>query len=123
MADEATHIWIVAQFLSAVAVDSRDADLLEAAQRSRAECQPTYSADAEGADPDECAVGERVERYQRSHGAGHHQGHSRRRTRPPQAGSVPRLPGAGERGADCAESRRQLATRFAVPAKAGAEGL
>ena len=61
MVDEATHVWIVAKFLSAVAGDTRDADLLAAARRSCAECQPAYSADAEGPDADECAVGERVE--------------------------------------------------------------
>src|ERR1700741_102944 len=78
MVDEATHVWIVAQFLSAVAGDSRDANLLAAAQRSRAECQPAYPADTEGADADESAVGQCVDRYQRRNRTGHHQRHSRR---------------------------------------------
>jgi hypothetical protein len=41
---------------------------------------PAYSADAEGADADECAVGERVERCQRSDPTSDHQGHSGWRT-------------------------------------------
>ncbi len=43
-----------------------DADLLATAQRSRAECGSAYPADAEGADADEYAVGQCVERYERS---------------------------------------------------------
>src|SRR5207245_7930349 len=73
VADEAAHLWIVAKFLSAVAGDSRDADLLAAAERSRAECGPAYSADAEGVDADESAVGQRVERSERNNRAGHYQ--------------------------------------------------
>src|SRR6516225_7215096 len=71
VADEAAHVWAVAKFVPANTRDSRDADLLAAAQRSRAECQPAYSADAEGADTDESAVGQRVDRYQRSHWTSH----------------------------------------------------
>src|SRR6516225_9563236 len=80
MADEAAHLWTVAKFVPAITRDSCDADLLEAAQRSRAECGSAYSADAEGADANESAVGQCVDRYQRSNRTGHHQGHSRRRT-------------------------------------------
>ena len=32
MADEAAHVWVVAEFLSAVTRDSNDADVLAAAQ-------------------------------------------------------------------------------------------
>src|SRR5215470_7031474 len=81
MADEAAHLWTVAKFVPAITRDSRDADLLAAAQRSRAECGPAYSADAEDADADESAVGQCVDRYQRSNRTSHHQGHSGRRTR------------------------------------------
>src|SRR5260370_22442151 len=81
VADEAAHLWTVAKFVPAITRDSRDADLLAAAQRSRAECEPAYSADAEGADADESAVGQCVDRYQRSNPTSHHQGHSSRRTR------------------------------------------
>src|SRR6478736_173911 len=81
MADEATHLRTVAKFVPAITRDSRDADLLATAQRSRAECGSAYSADAEGADADESAVGQCVDRYQRSNRTGHHQSHSGRRTR------------------------------------------
>src|SRR4029077_11425749 len=53
VADEATHLRTVAKFVPAITGDSRDADLLAAAQRSGAECGSAYSADAEGADADE----------------------------------------------------------------------
>src|SRR5213080_2961975 len=43
--------------------------------------RPAHPADAEGADADESAVGQCVDRYQRSNRTGHHQGHSGRRTR------------------------------------------
>jgi len=38
MADEVAHLRTVAEFVSAITGDSRDADLLAAAQRSGAEC-------------------------------------------------------------------------------------
>src|SRR5437762_11117887 len=37
MVDEAAHLWTVAKFVPAITGDSRDADLLAAAQRSRSE--------------------------------------------------------------------------------------
>ena len=61
MVDEAAHLWTVAKCVPAITGDSRDADLLAAAQRSRAECGSAYSADAEGADADESAVGQCVD--------------------------------------------------------------
>src|SRR5204862_8133659 len=62
MVDEAAHLWTVAKFVPAITGDSRDADLLAAAQRSRAECGSAYSADAEGADTDEHSIGQCVDR-------------------------------------------------------------
>jgi transposase len=43
--------------------------------KSRAVGRATHPADAEGAHADEHPVGECADRYQRSHWAGHHQGH------------------------------------------------
>src|SRR5260370_42279824 len=59
--DEAAHVWTGAQFLSAVAGDSRDANLLAAAQRSRAEGEPAYSAGTEGSDADESPARRRAD--------------------------------------------------------------
>src|SRR5207302_1783910 len=47
MVDEATHLRTVAKFLSAIAEDPHDADLLAPAQSSGAECQPAYSGGTE----------------------------------------------------------------------------
>src|SRR3989440_11553600 len=52
VADEAAHLWTVAKFVPAITGDSRDADLLAAAQRSGAEGGSACSAAAESACPD-----------------------------------------------------------------------
>jgi len=52
-----SHTYDCCEFVPAITGDSRDADLLAAAQRSGAECGSAYSADAQGADADESAIG------------------------------------------------------------------
>src|SRR4029077_6461706 len=66
VADEVAHLRTVAKFISAVAGDPQAADVLASAQRSRAECRPTHSTDAEDADANEYPVGECAERCERN---------------------------------------------------------
>src|SRR5580700_5812654 len=107
--DEGAHLRLIAEFVSPVAGDSHPADVLATAPRSGAEYRSPYSADAEGADADEYPVGQRDQRHQWGHRAGHRKGDSGWATRSPGIGGVSGLPGGGQRGGDRAGSGGQLA--------------
>src|SRR5215471_7280494 len=117
MVAQAAYLWAVAEFVSAVPGDPHDADVLATTQRLGAECRPSYPADAEGTDADECPVGQRDNGYQRGNGASNHQVHSGRRARSAYISGVPRLPGESKPGRDRTQSGGQLAGRSAIYAE------
>src|SRR5215813_8150579 len=72
VADEAAHLRLIAQFVSAVTGSPHPADVLAATARSGAGAWGACPADAEGADTDEHPAGQYDQRHQRCDGAGHY---------------------------------------------------
>src|SRR5580700_12091271 len=81
--DEAAHVWLIAEFVPPVAGDPYSADVLATAPRPGAEYRSPHSAHAEGADADEYPIGQRDQRHQWGHRAGHREGDSGWGTRSP----------------------------------------
>src|SRR5438093_3879731 len=58
MADEAAHLRLIAEFVSPLAGDPHDADVLAPAQCLGARGGTARPPDSEGADPNECSIGQ-----------------------------------------------------------------
>jgi transposase len=71
VAVEAAHVWNAEEIVSAEAGDSGVAHVLAGARGVRAAGGGMHSADAKGADGDECAIGDSPERPERSDGDEH----------------------------------------------------
>src|SRR5208337_51470 len=103
---EAAHVWIAEEIVSADAGDTRVADLLAGAWGIRRAGGCVYSADAEGADGDERAIGDSAERPQWSDGDEHPALDCGGRAGRQAAGGVPGSTGEGEQGNDRQEPGR-----------------